>query len=76
MSGDPKNMRKKSRMKLRIMKYPKMMKKVKFNYPINHHNKRLKKSNNKKRRKRQKIYKKKANLYTKRIKLKKRKDCT
>ena len=52
MSGDPKNMRKKSRMKLRIMKYPKMMKKVKFNYPTNHHNKRLKKVNNKKNRKR------------------------
>ena len=52
MSGDPKNMRKKSRMKLRIMKYLKMMKKVKFNYLINHHNKRLKKYNNKKIRKR------------------------
>ena len=65
MSGDPKNMRKKFRMKLRMMKYPKMMDKAKFNNQINHHKKRLKKLNKNKNIKRLSLYKNKVNLFLK-----------
>jgi len=75
MSGDPKNMRKKFKMKLRMMKYPKMMEKAKFNTQINPLKKRLKKLYKNKNIKRLNLYKNKVNLFLKMKNLRKRKDC-
>jgi len=64
-SGDPRNMRKKFRMRLRMMKYLKKTETAKFNNQINHQNNKLSKHNRNKNRKRLRLYKNKAKLYKK-----------
>ena len=64
-SGDPRNMRKKFRMRLRMMKYLKKTETAKFNNQINHQNNKLSKHNRNKNRKRLRLYKSKAKLYKK-----------